>query len=232
MRTAQVFDPRPARLEPRVVPVEFGPKPGVDAGPAFVRRLVDVDVEHKVIDALRHGPVAAAFERPGGADEERTARECLGGRDRHAVDVRGGRSRAQLDAAQLAGRPELAADVIGLSAVLQELGRKTPVAIVLQPQLQPVLMAHVPQAAHVIHGHAVRHQPPQVPQKAVRLVRAAHDAAGQHRQPAARVVTVTLAEQLAEPVRPILGTHLVAVRHDMLERRPLGRPASASATGR
>ena len=52
-------------------------------------------------------------------------------------------------------------------------------AVVLQPQLQAVRAAQIPQAAHVVGGHAICHQPPQVPQEPVRLIGAAHDAAGQ-----------------------------------------------------
>ena len=75
---------------------------------------MDVDVQDEVVDALAEGPVAAGLEVAGRIDEGRAAGERLGPHDRLAVDVGGRRGGAHSIAAQVAGHPELAADLVGL----------------------------------------------------------------------------------------------------------------------
>ena len=77
-----------------------------------------------------------------------------------AVNVRGRRSATELDAAQVAGGPKLAARFVRLPAVLEEFRRVAPVAVVLQPEPQPVPVAGLAQTADVVLGHLVGHQPP------------------------------------------------------------------------
>ena len=115
-----------------------------------------------------------------------------------------------------AGEPEFTADAIRLTTVLQELGRKPPVAVILEPQLQPVRPAEIAQTTHVLGGNAIRDQSPQIPQEAVRLIGAANDAAGQDRQPRQRVVAVPITKDRSQLIGPVLGAHFVAVGDHVL----------------
>src|ERR1039458_7609145 len=109
-----------------------------------------------MVDALRQCPIAPALERPRRALERHPAGKRFGVDDGLAVDVRGRGGATQLDAPQVAGRPELATYIVGLPAVLQELRRIAPVTVILQPKPQPVLMARIAQPADVIEGNVVR----------------------------------------------------------------------------
>ena len=130
-------------------------------------------------------PIAAGLERGGRAAEGGPAGERLGPDHGFAVDVRRRGRIAQFDAAEVAVGPELAADLVARAAIEQELAGESPVPVVLEPHFQPVLVAEIAESADVIAGHAVGHHPPHVPEESVRLVGAADDAAGQHRQIAA-----------------------------------------------
>ena len=160
---ALILDPGLGLLEPGVVPVELGAKPGVHAGPAVFGRLVDIDMQDELVDALAEGPIAALLQTPRRAQEERPARERFREHGSHAIDMGGGRRVPQFDASQAAGLPKLAADLIAVTAVEQKLARETPVAIVFEPHLQTAFPAEIAQTADVIPRDQVRHQPSQIP---------------------------------------------------------------------
>ncbi len=134
--TPQVIHPRLALREPGVVAVELCSEPGVHARSTVIPRLVDVDMQYEVVDPLAEGPVAAGLEGARRVLEGRATGERLGRDDRFAIGVCRRRGRPALDRTEVAGDPELAADAVGLPAVLQELGREAPVSVVLQPQAQ------------------------------------------------------------------------------------------------
>ena len=220
---AVVIDPGAALLEPGVVAIELGAEPGVHPGQAVLPGLVDVHMEHPMVDALRQRPVAAPLERPGRALEQHPAGKGLCMDNGLPVGVGGGRGAPQFDTAQVSRGPEFPAQLVRLPSVLQKLRRIAPMAVILQPDPQPVPVAGVAQPAHVIIRHAVRYQPPQVPQESVRLLGAADEPAREHGQPRARVIAVVLQKELGETVRPILRAHLVAVGHHVFECLALGR---------
>ena len=207
--------------EPRVVAVEFGAEPCVHAG-QLVARLRDVDVQQRVVDTLRKEAVAARF------DQRRMASEIIPGRSvglgRHlalAVDVGARRSGAVLDVAQRTLAPELAADLVRLPAVLQELARIAPVAVVLQPQRQSVLVRNLAQAADMRIGQLVGRHAAHVPQEAVGDLLAADYHAvvnGQERQ---GVVAELIPEIRKKRIREVLSAFLVAVGHHHTERFPV-----------
>ena len=96
-------------------------------------------------------------------------------------------------------------------------------AVILEPELEIVRAAGIAEATHVIRGHPIRHDAPQIPQEALALVRAAHQPAGQHREPRDRVIAVTPLEPRPETIRPVLRSHLIAVGDHAFERRPVFR---------
>ena len=127
-----------------------------------------------------------------------------------------GRCRPVLDVTERPLAPILARDLVALAAVEQEFARETPVSIALQPGFQAVGVCLLPKAAHIVVGHAVRHQAAEVPQEALTLVHRAHDFALQDRKIRDRVVSVGILEDLRHVVGPVLATGLVAVLHDHL----------------
>ena len=191
---AIVIYPLAALLEPGIVAIELGAEPRIHAGPAVVPRLVHIDVQYPMVDALGQRPIAPALERPRRALEQYATGERFRVDDGLAIGMRGGGSAAQLDTAQVAGGPELTAYVVRLPAILQKLRRVTPMPVILQPKPQPMRMAGVTQPPNVVIGNLVRHEPPQIPEEAVRLIGTAHQASRQHRQPGPRVVAVALLE--------------------------------------
>jgi hypothetical protein len=70
------------------VAVELGAPGRVDAGDFFVAWLLDVNVEHHVVDALAERPVTAGLEVFGRVFKSRAAGEGFGGNEGFAIDVR------------------------------------------------------------------------------------------------------------------------------------------------
>jgi len=216
-RAAHVVHPRGTAVEPGVVPVELGAPRCIHPGHAILPRLVDHHVQHQVIDAFAERPVAARFECGRRVLKRRPTREGLRRHNRLAIDVGAGGRRPTLDRAEIAGHPILAADAIRLGAILQKFPGETPVPVVFEPKLESVRRAGLAQPADVVDRHAIRHQPPHIPQETLAAVRTAHDAPGQYWEPRSRVVTVGLTEKHVEAVGPILRAGLVAVSHHPLQ---------------
>ena len=213
--------------EPSVVAVEFVAEPGVDAREPVVR-LRDVDVQQRVVDAFGEETVAALFDHARVTGVRIAGAGVRFGRDfRLAVDMAAGRSGAVFDVAQFAFAPELAADLVGLAAVHQEFAGEAPVTVVFEPGMQPVLMADVAQAAHVIISDLVGDHPAHVPQETVGGLFAAHYDAVVYRQVGGRVVTVAGLELFDHAVREVLSAGFVAVLHHDFERLAVfGRDAA------
>ena len=181
-------------------------------------------MKHELVDAFAERPVAARLQVAGRVDEGRTSREGLGPRNRLVINVRGGGCVAQFISAKVAGvplvqkiaiGPELASNLIAVASIQQELTGKPPMPVILQPHFHAVLVAQVAQTADVIVRHPVRNQTAQIPKKTVRLIYAADDAPGHHRQKRQRIVTVALLKICREAVCPIFWSHFITVGHDV-----------------
>ena len=70
------------------MPVELRAEPGVDARHLVFPRLMDIDMQHQVVDPLAERPVATGFEGARRVLEGRPAGERLGRNKRFAVGVR------------------------------------------------------------------------------------------------------------------------------------------------
>ena len=53
--------PRGRIVEPGIVPIKLGAEPGVHAWATLLPRLVNVHVQHKMVDAFAECPVTASF---------------------------------------------------------------------------------------------------------------------------------------------------------------------------
>ena len=95
--------------------------------------------------------------------------------------------------------------------------------VVLQPQAETVGIRRRPQSADIIRRHVIGNQSAQVPEKSITLIRTSYHPPRQHRQPRQRIVATLLAEYFLEPIRPILRTHFVTVRDNVLESLAIRR---------
>ena len=136
--------------------------------------------------------------------------------------MRAGRSRPVLDIAQFALAPKLAGHVVRLSAVLQELARKSPVPVIFEPCGKPVFVTDFAHAAYIFVRHGVGHHPAHIPQKTIRSFGASDHDAFEHRQKRHRIVSVTFFEPGDEIVRKILPAGFVAILHHHFERPAVG----------
>src|SRR5690242_15489147 len=116
--------------EPGIPPVKFGAEPGVQSGQAVIR-LLNIYMQQGVINPFGKRPVAALFQG-GGISQEGfpPSRERLGPYLSFAVDMGGRGGGPELNAAQVALRPEFAGHVVRLAPIHEELGRKPPMAVI------------------------------------------------------------------------------------------------------
>ena len=147
--------------------VELRSEPGVDTWQLILPRLMDENVEHELVDALAERPVAELFKVARRVDKRWPAGERLRPNHGLAVNVRRRRRGAQFQPAEIVVDPELAADLVGVTAIQKKFTGKTEVPVILQPQLQAVLMAQVAQSSDVIPRDPVSHQPAHIPEKPV-----------------------------------------------------------------
>ena len=121
------------------------------------------------------------------------------------------------DVAQIAEAPELTADFIGLSAILEEFTREAPVSVVFQPGSETVFVADFTETRYIFVGHLVGYQATEVPKEAVCHFRTSHDNTVQCRDVGSRVVAVCFLEVFQHGVCPVLATGFIAVFHDDAE---------------
>lgn len=125
--------------------------------------------------------------------------------------------RTVLDIPQIALGPELAADFIGLAAVLQKLAGKSPMAVILEPGGQTILMTLLAQARHIVVSDPVGHQTAHIPQETVRCFGRFHHITVISRQVRQRIIAVPLPERFEEIIGKILAAGFVTILDHHLE---------------
>ena len=78
-----------------------------------------------------------------------------------------GRRDTVLNVTQVTETPEFSCDLIGLASILEELTRKAPVAVILQPGGKAVFIANLPESSDIVIRDLVCNQPPEVPEETV-----------------------------------------------------------------
>ena len=219
----EIGDEEVQLVEPRVVAVELVAEEGVHTGFRAVGRLRNVDMQQRVVDALREEAVAALLHPVGMARIGRKSRRERFGRNLIlAVNMGAGGCGTVLDIAQLALAPVLPGHLVRLAAVLQKLAREAPVSVIFEPCGETVAVSQFPQGADMVVRQPVGHHPPQVPQETVRTVAVADRQAAEHGQVGMRVVAVTGLERLEKIVAEVLAALLVTVGHDDFPRLAVG----------
>jgi len=132
--------------------------------------------------------------------------------------MRRGTRRPAFDIAQIDVAPELAADLIRIAAIDREIARESPVAVVLAPGGQPVLMRHLAETGDIIFGNHIGHGPAQIPEELIRRLGAVDHPAGHHGQVFDRIIAGTLFEINLESVGPVLRAHFITVDGHALPR--------------
>ncbi len=133
------------------------------------------------------------------------------------IRVSAGGRQATFNIPQRAPEPVFSANIIRLSAILQRLARKAPVAIVLKPGDQVMTIRNGLESAHIVDRDQIRDQSAPVPQEAVGLIPRTHDEAIETGQPRHGVIAVFLAENLCHIISPVLRSDLITIQCDMLE---------------
>ncbi len=153
-------------LEPRVLAVELVAEPCGEARFGFFGFLVlmYVEVQQGGVDAFGKEAVNALFHNGGiAAEHGASAGARLGPDTLLAVDVAAGGGSAVLDIPERAFAPELAGYFVALASVHKKFGGESPVAVVFEPCREAVLVRYFAEAAHVLVGHHVGHEPAHVP---------------------------------------------------------------------
>ena len=162
----QVIDKAFGLRKPVVLAVEFGSVPGVDPRLALPG-LVHGNVQRKMVDSLRHGPVAGDLQvaRRGFIQKAARGGERLDGNDGAIVNA--GRGRCGPAGAEIpSGRfrhPELPGRHVGVLPVLQKLAGKSVATVRLVPQSQSVGNALLMQDSGIALRQQIGDQPAQVP---------------------------------------------------------------------
>ena len=216
MAALDVFHPVARLPEPWGVAVEGGAEPWV-----FPRHvifgLVDVDVEHEVIDAFAKQLLTTRFEDVGVVAGDEFAGEGLGVNSAFSVDVPGGACGATFNGTHLVGRPELATNHIGVGSVDEKLTGESPVAVVLAPERQVVFVSDISESADVVLRNHIGHRAAQVPEELIGFFGAIDHPAGHDGQKGDRAVAVAFGKLGGKAIGPVLGSDLVAVDCDAFE---------------
>ncbi len=219
VHAAQIVGKEIQLREPGIEPIELSPEPGVDARAALFIGLMDVDMQERAVDAFAEEAVSARLQNSREIAEHEVARgKGLRVNLLLPVNMPAGRGGPIFDIAQGARRPELSANFVGLSAILEELTRETPVTVILQPGSEAVLIANLAQTADVVIGDLIGHQTAQVPKETIGSILALDDDPFQDRQERNRVIAVFLLEIDKEGVGIVLAAHFVAVHDDYFPR--------------
>ena len=200
----QIAHPALRLVKPRRVAVERGAKRGVFSGHPAITGLMEIDVQHEMIDPVTEHPFTPRLERVGSVREVESAGKCLGIRALLSVGMGNGAGCAAFDIPQASFRPELTAHLVGIATVNGEITRESPMPVRFAPEHQSMFIRHIPQATQITFGNHIGHGPAQIPEELVRLSGAVDHRSGQYGQQRDRTISIAPFKLGGEAVGPIL----------------------------
>ena len=223
----QIFDPAARFIEPGRVAVERGSESRILSRHPAGTRLVDIDVQHEVVNSSSKYDITRSFAEVGMMVQADHAGKCLGIGPPFSVKMRNRTGSTAILVALVLRRafgPKLATDLIGVTAVHGEVAGETGVPVGFAPQHQIVFVGGIPKAGQIVFRNQIGHRSAQIPQELIRGFRAIDYGPREYGQEFDRAVSVAFLKFCSKSVCPVLRSGFIAVDCNALESGLFFRP--------